>query len=693
MTNRTTKPLWLVLSVFASVAIAAGCRATHSVAPPAAHERLAFRVEQGLHDNYFLREGDVAAHLALTSGVHPRAIFAFPAGNSGIGLWLGAGREVKLTLAQPLEPIDQGGLRGVRAVLTANVNSIEAAPVLSNIRVLRDYANGVNAQSSDPFPAAAGLPPEIVNTIVPAKDGQPLIVRRISLDGHRFELRIAVLLGKATPEGNRLRMTSPGPLSITLEALTDYPSLGSLSMTELLKDPNAGDPRYRQALAFLSYPQKMLAGSWRYLTYFGRDTLLATCLLLPALRPEPVEGTLEGVIDRLSPGGEVAHEEDVGEWAALRHLRAGEKASGVPVHDYKMVDDDFMLAILAARYFSSPEGAARAAKFLARRAPDGRTYADALRTNLRFVLERAAPYAKSQKAADLVALKPGIVAGDWRDSNEGLGGGRLSYSINVGLVPPALTAAAELASGVLADQELAAKARSEAEAWRGVGRHFEVTIPVKRARSLASEYARSLGLDANATFTAIDRDLSFPALSLDAAGTPIPVMHTDDGFLLYFGSPDDHDLRSVAERLRRPFPAGLRTPLGIVVANAAYLSNDQLRATFDNHRYHGAVIWSWQQALMAAGIARQLARTDLVPTTRADLVAAQTALWQVIEASRAVSAGELWSWKLDHGKFTIDSLGSHLADDESTAAQLWSTVYLAISPPAEAAMHAERSAR
>lgn len=681
MTHRTTKPLRLTCSAIATIAIAVGCRATHTVAPPAAHDRLAFRIEHGRSDNYFLREGDVAAHLVLTSGSHPRAIFAFPAGNSGIGLWLGAGREVKLGLGQPLEPVTEGGLRGVRATLTADVNALEVVPVLSNIRVLRDYTNGVNPHSSDPFPAAAGLPPEIVNTIVPAKANQPLIVRRTALDGHRFELRVSVQQGQATPEGARLRLTASSPLSITLVALTDYPSLGTLSIRELLKNPALGDPRDREALAFLSYPQKMLAGSWRYLTYFGRDTLLATCLLLPALRPEPIEGALAGVLDRLSASGEVAHEEDVGEWAALRHLRAGEKVTGTPVHDYKMVDDDFMLAILAARYFSTPEGAARAAKFLVRRTPDGHSYADALRTNLRFVIERAAPYAKSQKVADLVALKPGIAAGDWRDSNEGLGGGRLSYSINVGLVPPALAAAAELASGPLADSDLATKARSELEAWRGVGRHFDVTIPIKRARSLAGEYAKSLGLDGAATSAAIDRDLSFPALSLDAAGTPVPVMHTDDGFLLYFGAPDDRDLRSVAERLKRPFPAGLRTPLGIVVANGAYLSNEQLRVTFGNNRYHGAVIWSWQQALMAAGLARQLARTDLAPTTRADLVAAQTALWQVIETTRAVSAGELWSWKLDRGKFVIDSLGSHLADDESTAAQLWSTVYLAIPPP------------
>lgn len=674
----------LVLSAIAFIAIAAGCRATPSVAPEATHEQLRFRVDQGLTDNYFLRDGDVAAHLVLTSGAHSKVIFAFPAGNAGIGMWLGAGRDVKLALEQPLQPINDHGLHGIHAVVMADVSNLEVAPVLSNIRLLRNYGDGVNWQSSDPIPAANGLPPEIVNTFVPGKNNQSLIVRRTSLDGHRFELRISVRQGTATQEGTRLRLASTGPLSITFDAMTDYPPLGSLAMSEILKDPMAGDLRERQALAFLSYPSKMVGGSWHYLTYFGRDTLISTCLLMPVLRPEPIEGALEGVLDRLSPGGEVAHEEDIGELAALRHLHAGEKVSEMPFLDYNMVDDDFMLAILAARYVATPEGAARAAKFLTRRTPDGRTYADALRANLRFVVARAAPYAKSQNVVDLVALLPEMAAGDWRDSIEGLGGGRMSYSVNVGLVPPALAAVAELANGILRDAPLASAARSEAAAWRGVGRHFEVTIPMKKARELASSYATSLGLDAAATSAAIDHDLSFPALSIDATGKPIPVMHSDDGFLLYFGSPDDHDLKGVAERLRRPFPAGLRTPLGMVVANGAFLVNDHARAAFGNDRYHGAVIWSWQQALMADGLARQLARTDLQPATRADLVAAQKDLWKVIEAARAASINELWSWKLDHGKFDFAPLGSHKAGDEANAAQLWSTVYLAIPPPVAA---------
>ena len=49
--------------------------------------RLAFQVDEGLNTNRLVREGEVAAHLVLRSGNDPRILIAFPAGNSGVGLW------------------------------------------------------------------------------------------------------------------------------------------------------------------------------------------------------------------------------------------------------------------------------------------------------------------------------------------------------------------------------------------------------------------------------------------------------------------------------------------------------------------------------------------------------------------------------------------------------------------------------
>ena len=49
----------------------------------------------------------------------------------------------------------------------------------------------------------------------------------------------------------------------------------------------------------------------------------------------------------------------------------------------------------------------------------------------------------------------------------------------------------------------------------------------------------------------------------------MPVMNTDDGFILLFNNPSDAFLREAAGRIIRPFPAGLRTEVGLVVANTA----------------------------------------------------------------------------------------------------------------------------
>ena len=46
---------------------------------------------------------------------------------------------------------------------------------------------------------------------------------------------------------------------------------------------------------------------------------------------------------------------------------------------------------------------------------------------------------------NLIALKEGQLVGQWRDSNDGLGGGRYPYDVNTGLMPAALRAIGELA--------------------------------------------------------------------------------------------------------------------------------------------------------------------------------------------------------------------------------------------------------
>src|SRR6202041_1179147 len=88
--------------------------------------RLSFDVNEGPNLNSFLREGPVAAHLLMRSGLDPRLLVAFPAGNSGVGLWFShTPRPVTWALRgrpQPLVTQDARGrsLYGMTAEVTLN---------------------------------------------------------------------------------------------------------------------------------------------------------------------------------------------------------------------------------------------------------------------------------------------------------------------------------------------------------------------------------------------------------------------------------------------------------------------------------------------------------------------------------------------------------------------------------------------
>jgi len=647
-------------------------------APASAPETVRFSVTEGSVQNFFYRRGGVAAHLLAGSGDAPRLIVAFPADNSGIGVWFEKGaRPVRLDVLGALKPVERrDGMRGVTARLSASGEMRTRGVVLGSVRTLRDYVY------------TGAVPPEISSSAV---QGPPLVVRRTTLDGkHHLELRVEGLNGARVALDARgsisFTAASPSaPLAFLATALTDAAPLDPLPLGELLKTTKRG--RDVDALAFLSYREKFLAGSWRFLTYFGRDTLLSVRLLLPVLRPEAVEAGLGAVLDRLSPDGEVAHEEDIGDYAALRRARAGQKEGDLdkPFYDYKMIDGDFLLApVLASYLLDTPEGRGRAARFLARRTPSGLTYAAALELNLARVRRLASPYAAAPSTATLVALKPGEIVGDWRDSGDGLGGGRIPFDVNAALVPAALEAGERLETAPPLGPHPGAAADFErlARAWANSADRFQVEIAAPEAWTRLREYAREQGLDMPAG-AAPEAAVRFHGLALDAQGRPIPVLNTDEGFVLLFTNPEPPALDQIAANLTAPFPRGLASPVGFPAADPAYLSEAAVRAKFSRAAYHGTVVWSWQQALLAAGLARQLERKELPPATKAALGRAQTALWGAIKATEELRHSELWSWKPVQGRMVAQPFGQGGGDaDESNAAQLWSTVYLAVTPPA-----------
>jgi hypothetical protein len=719
-------------------------------APPAG-EPLAFGVRDDAISNYFERQGPVSAHLLTRSGQRPRLIAAFPANNQGIGVWFSPvpdGAELSLGAAPDSEPEARGGeltpvvragatrpLHGVRATLVSSATELSTELVLlGNVRTLRDYGYGVCLEDIEQFPTLRN------ETIELDPDQRTLRIRRVQIGGdYSMELLLAARSGTTfslRPRMEAARAACPlsgagqpivdirgeDGIALDLIALADDEPLTPIEPGELFAQPPDGDTAL-SALAFLSYDEKLLAGSWRFLTYFGRDTLLSLWLLMPALQSRVAEAALGSVLERvqLASGvprpeggiidvGDVAHEEALGDYAAYENAKLGPPPADYrqPRLDYKMIDDDLLLPPLLALLMDQLGSAS--ARFLARQRSDARTFEEAALANLALVLERARPFADdarapANKAAKLVALHAGLSVGQWRDSDMGLAYGRYPFDVNAALVPGALDAAASVYArlGRSAD---AAEARRLRAAWSGIEELFRITLPLATAQANVASYAASVGVaDASSALSPeAGDDVIEYGIALDAGLRPLPVMHSDHGFVLAFAKPTEAYLHHVAELLLRPFPAGLLSPVGMLVANPALADPTErvlapgrladpsddvqtpLRDLFTAAHYHGTVIWSWQQALLAKGLRRQLTRVDLADTTRTRLETAECQLWRAIDATRALSTGELWSWAPDAaGQPELRPFGSGQSDpDESNAIQLWSTVYLAVRQPTPA---------
>ncbi|MDE2561607.1 MAG: hypothetical protein KGL48_05100 [Sphingomonadales bacterium] len=666
----------------AGVALLALAGASPERGPPASDpQSLAYSIEEGRNLNAFLRDGPVAAHLLLRSGHDPHLIVAFPAGNSGVGVWFDrlAGKAQWQVDSSPVAVTSADGegraLRGITATVSIDAPDLRVrGAVLSSVRVLRDYE-------------LSGKQPEVTYT-GPKLGSQSVGWERDRLDGAPgYRLTLDVLDGRIVD--GRIVAVPGGRIRIRLVALTGEKPLTPLAGAALLNSRAGDDPAARHALEFLSYREKFLAGSWRFDTYFGRDTLMSVRLLMPALTPRAIDAGLGSVLARLSPQGEVAHEEDVGEFAVLDHMRTDGTRSAAPVYDYKMVDETAMLAPVITHWLlDDPRARDHAAAFLAQDASNGRSNGAALAANLLKVVSESASFAADPRASHLVALKPGVNVGNWRDSEDGLGGGRFAYDVNAVLVPAALQAAARLEASRLLDPWLDASGRAKlrragemARIWQArAPAMFDVRLPPAEARHAVAAAARKAGVSDRPALAAMPHgEFRFSALSLDGNGKPVGVLHSDEAFALLFSNPSPGDLDWMVATMMRPFPAGLMSDAGLFVANPAFASRGAA-ARFTPEAYHGEVVWSWQHALLLAGLDRQLARNDLPPAIRMHLTRARRQISSVIARTRKWRNSELWSWRVEAGKIEPSAFGASDRDaDESNAAQLWSTVFLGLT--------------
>lgn len=661
---------------------------------------LAFdRIEGAIHHR-FLRHDPVAAHVALSSGPLPRIVIAFPAGNRGV-LLAGATHPAPIDVGfggaiVALDP-EIDGIRGVLVPIVVSAPEVRfTTAIVGDIRTIRDVGYGVkpNARLS-----------RYAMVVTGTKDNRALAIERGDIGGrHVHAISIEPRDGSdVTVEADGTIVLTAGPGGVVhadLVAMCDAPPLTPIPLTALLRDEfnagtHAGTGRDLESLAFLAYREKLLAGSWQYLTYFGRDTLLSLRLLAAVASPELFEAGLGAVLDRLSPAGDVAHEETLGEYGLLdreRRRRAQRRRLDQPDHardwrigrdaavlDDKMVDDDFLLAPLIDIYLHDIASPTRAEAFLAAGAGHRR---GAIRANLALVTSRARPYAATGSTDDLIHLKPGSAVGNWRDSHDGLGGGVIPFDVNCALVPASLLAASRIweSPHVGADDAAARDARALAAEWTDVRRHFDIEFDGPTARAAVEAFVADRGLP-TLTAEATSLATSFPAIALDATGAPVPIMHSDDSLVLLFTDPPPTVLDGIATRLLLPFPAGLRLPgAGIAVANPAY-ADLSIRGRFTSGHYHGTVVWSWPLAAYAIGLARQLVRTDLPTHIRMRLVEAQAALWEEIDAVDMMRSTEFWTFRVIDGRYVpVPAQGADIVN-ESNPAQLWSASWLGVERP------------
>ena len=515
----------------------------------------------------------------------------------------------------------------------------------------------------------------------PSLDGKNHLWLTLSGDSRRS--RVTLQRGVVTihPRG-----PAGEPLELSVEISTDGAPLTPLRREQIFNAQfrrfadSVKSPRLEREIRgfeLLSSRQKLMAGLPTYATYFGRDMLMTALLMEPVWSDTMPEFVIGAALAKLAPDGEVSHEEALGGQAIRENVAEFLKTGDRTVlrnlqatrENYWMVDDDFQLPVVAGRYFAD------AGVPLARKRAFVRRWGDALRRNLGFVARQAAPYAREPVATNLVSFKRDDDGwwhpGSWRDSRVGYAGGRFAFDVNVVWVPAALRATLAIDSALRAMGEPgiddAASIARAADAWRGTGRHFmvalgpadvETRVRAKLASLPAPERAH---WDSVLSHTQFRLDtLRFPAVSLDSAGQPIPVMSTDPGMWLLLEQQDTARETELLQPFLLPYPVGLFIDgVGLTVANDAY-APPAVWAMFERDLYHSPrVVWGREVNVLLAALARRN-RPGAVDSVR-------TAV-----ARSGLEYAELWSYTFEGGALRAVRYGS------SSDVQLWTLTDLAV---------------
>ena len=579
-------------------------------------------------------------------------------------------------------------------------------------------------------------------------------IERPSLDGRsHLSLELSVnprdaLMQVGTRTVTFRSRSARGPLRLTVRIETDGPALTPLARDSIFtrpflnflsaaKEDTAGARGRRlerevRGVELLSSEQKLMAGLPNFATYFGRDMLMASLMMRTIWRPAMSEHVIASALRKLSPRGDVSHEEALG-GQAIRENAAeynrlmeayfsaprGSAAAGDTLarardvlshlartrENYHMLDDEFQLPIVEARYLADttvPMTQRRG--FLLQADSGGATRLALMLREMALVAEETRAYAQDPRPTNLVSFErldsTRWRSASWRDSDAGYAGGRYAMDINAIWAPRALAAIATILTtlpglgvesttldslvprtGALARYRAdTASLRGAIRTWHGARTHFIVTLaPEEVARRIAAKlawmppaeraYWRKV-FDANGGA----RDsLSFLALSLDSAATPIPVLNTDPATELFLDatSSDGVAMDQVAPMLRA-YPVGLLVAqLGPLATNDAY-ADRRVWNTFAKDAYHGPrVVWGREVNLLLLGLAAVQRRDSTRAAAARQAADAAREVLAAVQAS-GLEHSELWSYRIEGNRLIPTRYGT------GSDVQLWSTTDLAV---------------
>ena len=640
-----------------------------------------------------------------------RVVAAFPGGNSGAELDFD-GAAGLIVEGRGAEAAAQGQ-RARFDVKSSSRTLVLHGVSLDDLHLLREPEERENARKVRTREAAKrGLPPDgravESSSLRRGPEGTVLTVeRRDFADAKPYRAILtfppSVQVERA-PQGWKLSGPEGG-ISFSAQVEVPFAALTPISparlftpeFSEFVAKGGASDLASQSIrnLEFLIFKEKFTAGSWQYLTYFGRDTQITLMMLKDILSAEAFEAGVQSVLDRLSDRGQVAHEEELGSMAEVRKLEAGKDVDTQKGDErtYQMIDGDFMLTIVMAQYVqkASPD---QISVFLNKRNARGESNRASLLRNFSLVLKKAGPFACDPSPRRLVSINKGGNVGNWRDSDDGLGGGRYPADVNSTLVPEALSSIKTVSSFFPKGLPSAAKLSNLQTQWAKAAGMFEISLSVAELRERVSAYLQDGGLKPEekdvflkedvgdgstlkdfldgGTPEALKNGLKFPALSLDAKGKPVPVENSDAVFPLFLGRYSDQEAEKILPIFSLPFPLGLRTDAGLLTANPALSPNKQHWETLRAADYHGEVTWVWPQMMLEMGL---LPREGKSPQA-----AELSRRYQKIQSSiGGLALNEVYSWRVEDGRLQAIPLGQREGSDvDGNPDQLWSNVYPAL---------------